>query len=301
MKKYIITSLLFFVSAVAVADDSCTNPNEYTIDRRCYVSDEKKAQKPYSAVVGVLGSNNINNCTGTIVKENDAIYMYTARHCIWHKNWSGDSYSIVDDLTVKVKLQNGTVFEVVRDEVSDKEDLAVYKFYSKDKNAVKDIAITKTDNSNSKNAVYSGVRLVGYGALKIMSDKEISDFKKAYEKYLRDTVSEEYMLKQRDEDGGIEVNWVSMSKEWPELSNDMDKLKESVCDYYVRYGGDGCQGWHGNSGGPVLDQDDKIMALLSKGPDVIGGEKHARTAGGASGTSNAGTVSFLKKVVPADK
>ena len=297
MKKYIITSLLFFVSAVAMADDHCTNPNEYTIDRRCYVTDEQKTQKPYSAVVGVLGPNNINNCTGTIVKENDAIYMYTARHCIRHKI----NYNNIDDLTVKVKLQNGMIFKVEQSEVSDRKDLAIYKFYLKDKNAVKNIAITKTNNDDSEDAVYSGVRLVGYGALKIMSDEEISDFKKAYEKYLRETVGEKYMLEKHDERGGINVNWVSMSNEWPELSNDMDKLKESVCEYSARQGGVGCQGWHGNSGGPILDQDNRIMAVFSTGYDTIGGEQHARTVGGVSGINRAGTVSLLKKTTSADK
>ena len=37
-----------------MAADHCTNPTEYTIDRRCYVTDKQKQQKPYNAVVEVL-------------------------------------------------------------------------------------------------------------------------------------------------------------------------------------------------------------------------------------------------------
>lgn len=297
MKKSIITSLLILAPAVVMAADHCTNPDEYTIDRRCYVPYEQKTQKPYNAVVALLDKNSVNDCTGTIVKENNNYYIYTARHCIKHDNWSPNGInSQYEDTEIYVRLQNNQILKVKRHRVETIGDWVVYKIADKDINAIADFATTKTDNMNSKNAVYDA-RVVGYGALKVMSDKEISDFKKAYEKYLVDEVGEEYMLKERNSKEGIKVAIGSLKKEWPELINDVDKLKESVCDYYVRYGADGCQGWQGNSGGPVFDSDGKIMAILTHGQDVIGGDDHARIGGGAPGTDGASTVSLLKGAV----
>ena len=72
MKKYAISSLLFLMPFVAMAaDDHCTKPDEYTIDKRCYVTDEQKSQKPYNSVVQVIIPDKNGICTGTIVKEKD--------------------------------------------------------------------------------------------------------------------------------------------------------------------------------------------------------------------------------------
>ena len=67
MKKYITISLLLFVPFMSMAADHCTNPKEYTVDKRCYVTDEQKKEKPYNAVVALI--DNVDPYfTGTIVK-----------------------------------------------------------------------------------------------------------------------------------------------------------------------------------------------------------------------------------------
>ena len=45
---------MIFMPSVSMAADHCTNPKEYTIDKRCYVTDEQKKEKPYNAVVALV-------------------------------------------------------------------------------------------------------------------------------------------------------------------------------------------------------------------------------------------------------
>ena len=54
--------------------DSCTNPSEYTIDRRCYVTDKQKQQKPYNATVGLIDVDGYIYCTGTL-----GVFMETSK------------------------------------------------------------------------------------------------------------------------------------------------------------------------------------------------------------------------------
>ncbi len=294
MKKYIITSLLFFIPLVAGADDHCTKPNEYTIDKRCYVTEEQKTQRPYNAVVLALGVDDDGgggNCTGTIVKEGDYYYVYTAKHCVLAKEQKKKyGFDAADE--IDIMLQDNRKFRVKRSYIPFGEDLAIYRFYDADKSAIEKNAIAKTNKTNNPSPNpdldypgYAGVRVVGHGILKIMSDKEISDFKKAYE---------EYLLKQgkriEGDRDGLYVNLDILNEKWPDLTNDYYNLKESVCDYYIIYGTYDCQGWKGNSGGPILDSDGNIMAVATHGNLVIGGERHARIA-----NTRGSSVSLLKE------
>ena len=60
------------------------------------------------------------------------------------------------------------------------------------------------------------------------------------------------------------------------LFDDDSNLKLSECRYYSEYkGAVGCQGWDGNSGGPVLDSNNKVMAIITRGSMAVGGIHHA--------------------------
>ncbi|MBO4745587.1 MAG: hypothetical protein J5613_00760, partial [Alphaproteobacteria bacterium] len=121
MKKIIKFSFLLFLLCspmMAGAADYCTNPDEYTVDRRCYVTEEQKTQKPYNSVVALIDGGGIY-CTGTVVTPgtryspffsyntpNQVPVIVTAKHCT-DRNRDGQP-----DKTLKVRLQNGQQLEV---------------------------------------------------------------------------------------------------------------------------------------------------------------------------------------------
>ncbi len=289
MKKYIITSLLALVHVVAVAADHCTNPGEYTIDRRCYVTDEQKTQKPYNAVVMVQGHG---VCTGTIVKgEDDKPYLYTAKHCLGYTIKFNEEGEYAAPISTTIKLQDGSFVKAKpysvgggnmdeeKDDIArDENDWGVFKFKEEDEEKLKSIAVEKsTEKLDPDSYMFADIntRVVGYGTLKIMSDKEIKNLKKAYIKYLKEN-------KISYSDGGIiddaiytENKYADKFLKEEDVFTDEENLKVSEC-LYGAYGGRGCQGWGGNSGGPVFDTANKIMAIVTKGGLYIaGGHNHA--------------------------
>jgi hypothetical protein len=96
MKKILMFLLLcVFVSPVYGRDRCSGKTDEYTIDKRCYVTDEQKKDTPYNAVVSVE-----DMCSGTIVKYGDRYYVYTAAHCVE----SDDGNAIKE--SIMITLQN---------------------------------------------------------------------------------------------------------------------------------------------------------------------------------------------------
>ena len=82
MKRIFMFLLLMIFSTTCFAlDDACTKPSAYTMDKRCYVKSSDKTKKPYNAVVSLAGIDGKFFCTGTIVKYNNKLYLYTAKHC----------------------------------------------------------------------------------------------------------------------------------------------------------------------------------------------------------------------------
>ena len=268
-------SLSIFIPYVAIASDHCTNPDEYTIDKRCYVTDEQKTQNPYNAVTLVDIEEKNAHCTGTIVKEKDGTpYLFTAKHCVYRPFLDGKS---VD--TVKIKLEkDNTEYKATKYACGKYygpwqtygDDWAVYKLPENKKEYFLKIAVEKTDKSS--NGKYSA-RLVGYGALKIMSDKEIHDFKQFYIEHLKNEGKTASFT--ADDNTGIPVDHEFLEEKMPNLVDNYTVLKVSFCQYGPN-NGINCQGWKGNSGGPVFDDNGKIMAIVSRGGhSTIGGEDHA--------------------------
>ncbi|MBR6685267.1 MAG: hypothetical protein IKL37_03290 [Alphaproteobacteria bacterium] len=282
---------VIFMPSVSMSADHCTNPKEYTVDKRCYVTDEQKKEKPYNAVVALYDDEWGEYCTGTIVKDpNGKPYLYTAKHCTGDENYMASS-----ELTIK--LQDGRKLSVTKLAVGDYNiehdenmlgDWAIYSIVNSDvpmvekstKRGIDDYDITKREID-----VYDA-RVVGYGSLKIMSDAEIAEFKSRYLTYLKD---EKNIDAKGDENvygfyrGGVNTygnayvtNFLDKEYDyWSSLTDDTSKLKLSHC----KYGATGlkveCQGWGGNSGGPIFDGRGNIMAILTRSTRAIGGSIHA--------------------------
>jgi V8-like Glu-specific endopeptidase len=319
--KRIITFLLFCIipinllaSNLLEAVDSCTKPDKYKIDKRCYVTEIQKKQKPFNAVVGIVtGPSSTPFCTGTIVEQNDQIYIYTAKHC------SDINEDGISDEELLFKTQNGETF------VSDKYKVGVYDIKG-DTKLRGDFAIYRIDTgirdidelpyvqlttkkSPSSTEYYDALtpfitskykaKSVGYGILKIMSDEQIQLFKSKYLNYLKKAyeASPEEIQKNKSiygflDNGGINVlrdkkyggnSYVIgfllyledlENRYYNDIFQDHD-LKISNCEYLSNGKMINCQIWGGNSGGPLFDDSGDIMGIATRATRTIGGSGHA--------------------------
>lgn len=281
MKKYIIISLLLFIPSLAMAADHCTNPKEYTVDKRCYVTDAQKKEKPYNAVVAlVYRDSSLPYCTGTIVKDKDGKpYLYTAKHC------TGDENDLVLS-ELQIKLQDGRKLKVtkkdtgiynIKHNVFFKGDWAIYQLGTSN---VPSVEITDKKSIGRGPFTYDyDARVVGYGSLKIMSDREISDFKQKYTKYLKDKNKNLNIITGLLGDGintenSYFINFIQKSEELKYFI-DLRALKVSNCKYSSNGKYTNCQAWGGNSGGPIFDDKNAIMGIHTRGLPIIGGPHHA--------------------------
>ena len=303
MKKYTIASLLMFIPFVSMAADHCTNPKEYTIDKRCYVTQEQKQQAPYNSVVGLLDENGEVHCTGTLAAFTSWSKsakvprdLITAKHC-------------VKDLPKKltVRLQDGRELdadfvETTGADISSgswaqdtaREDWAIYRF-SGDVSIFPEIEPVYIKNQDVPVGTF--ISVVGYGGLKIMSDTEIEEFKQKYLEHLKqvknvvpgtggrltydgtDTgikadgsiYADNDMVNSFIRDTLARSNKANNAYVW-ELFRDK-RLKISKCKYQDEQ--NVCQIWNGNSGGPIFDNRNNLVGVLSTGWGLIGGEKHA--------------------------
>ena len=300
MKKYITTFLLLFIPFVSMAEDHCTNPKEFTVDKRCYVTNAQKQKKPYNAVVALIDGNHVY-CTGTIRDYKGKLYVYTAKHCVNDK-----SGNIKD--TIEIQTQDGKRFTVNKNKVGDyvpqslaldrSGDWAIYNIPDEHKNLS---STTFSNNSKNSGNTYDA-RVVGYGALKIMSNADILYFKSKYVTWLKDKKgikSDGTETAYGWQDGGINTknayanNFVDYLRSteksyYKGIFQTASILKQSFCSFTGAGVQKGCQLWGGNSGGGVFDNQGNLMGILTGYLTVIGGESHA-----ASGNSI--NVNFLRK------
>lgn len=278
-------------------DDACTKPQEFTIDKRCYVTDEQKKVLPYSAVASIITEEDINFCTGTFVhgvddanslfnitENSGSVYLFTARHCMENQN------------NILFKTQQGKRLEgyiLNRGNYSKNGDWAIYKLSDDVKNnkdfLEKEIGVVNTNTLPVVGEI--PVKLVGYGHLKIMSDKEIAQFKEFYINYVvKDIAKSNVYLTNSDVEkrpdffetntGGMHMNNVYVTDFISQLSDakrlelfsDTD-LKVSYCVYQNNIAV-GCQGAGGSSGGAVFDADNNLIGIHNKSSKEIGGLKH---------------------------
>ena len=307
--KYIISFLCFFVLSASVwAKDACTNPDEYTVDKRCYVTDEQKQEKPYNAVVALIDENKDVRCSGTIVKQNNRLYLYTAKHCTFAKGELSKSKN-----SVLIRLENGASGYAYKYKVGDfyyehenhkdgdanqDGDYAIYVLSESLEKAIGNHGFSLISDKDKWgfgpiSSNYSA-RLIGYGALKVMSDKEIDLFKKKYIKFLKDefgVAAKGNETRYGFNNGGVDTDtdiveayiyYLSQneSKYYDEFFGDYFKPKVSYCEYSSTGKTIDCQSWAGNSGCGIFDENGNIMAIFTRGKDIIGGSNHA-----SSGTS----------------
>lgn len=282
MKRYLIASLLLFIPWISMAADHCTNPKEYSVDKRCYVTLLQKAMKPYNAVVGILKPNGTKPyCTGTIVKRDDGnIYVYTAKHCI--KDDSNKLHIILQTgQKMVVDFYDAGLFG--RGPLIEYDgDWAIFKMNNQN---VPTVSESKNFTPSSYSPFAYQAKIIGYGALKIMSDKEIQKFKEDYVKYLKNEKhlnADEIKTKEYGwrKDGISSLNQnvkTFIAKKFKDnmTFKDTDKLKVSNCTYSANGQKIGCQTWGGNSGGGIFDSGGNIMAIHTRGLGVIGGPNHA--------------------------
>ena len=281
--------------------DHCTNPDEYTVDKRCYVTKEQKQTKPYNAVVALVKHDPFRiYCTGTIVKKNDTLYLYTAKHCVVdNDNVVSNQINIrTQDLKEYVALNtnSGSYYRTatVDDNNNSKTvshnkfgDWAVYKI-TDDLAAVDITDAVKV--SMFGNSLDYDARLIGHGELKIMSDKEILDFKQKYLDYLINTknvdvnepvkkygIVNETVQTINSNVSDFILNYLKQSENEYYMKTFIDRrnLKESKCVYTSLGEIKKCQAWGGNSGGGIFDKDGNLMAIHTTGRKQIGGNNHA--------------------------
>lgn len=200
-KRYFTLLFVLLMPVLAFGNahlrDGCMENKKYskdfTIDRRCYVTDEQKKQIPYSATVALVDSDNNVYCTGTIFQDNQdfsfndafkyetklpvpGLFVYTAAHCIKD--------------TAKIKLQNGK--EIVLELVSgqyfpeqgndEQGDWAVYKIPEDEQENLPYVDIAYDEDINGQ------LKVIGYGSLAVMSDQDIHKYKQTYVDFLKDDV-----------------------------------------------------------------------------------------------------------------
>lgn len=296
-KIFVFLSCLLTVPAIAdvADDDTCTKPKEFTVDKRCYVTLAQKRQKPFNATVAIVDSDTFVYCTGTIVKgyngyngdkataQEETMYVYTAKHCADHdKDGEPDTY-------LDIVLQNGDSYRIKfalsgqYETISDNKRAGDYALYTLDKQTNlpgNEIPYTTiSDKWGFWGYRQLDARVIGYGALKIMSDKEIETFKSKYINFLKTNGQQGDIGMHM---GGVKID----SQHGLDFVKQLDdeyrrdlftnrRLKVSNCKYLS--GGEqiGCQLWGGNSGGGIFDNDGGLMGIITRGNRIIGGPYHA--------------------------
>ena len=275
MKNCLFTIFCLIPTITLANSDTCLLPQEYTIDKRCYVTDSQKQIKPFNSVVLIIDAG----CSGTIVKNNDKLYVYTAKHC------TDTNYDGIPDTKLTVQLQDKRILNAIQvsmgeyEITTDTNQYGDWAIYLLDTNTtdipyVNISQIFQNDVNNAEEQALS----IGYGKLKIMSDTEIDNFKNLYVNYLQNqTVQNQGFYK-----GGINTNNELVQNFVATLDTDYyidifanDELKQSRCTIMADGSTHNCQTWHGDSGGGVFDNNGNIMRITTRGRSIIGGESHA--------------------------
>lgn len=289
MKRLFAFFCLLFLPTVTLAaptsHDGCMEngkyKSEYKVDRRCYVTDEQKQQKPYNAVVSFLDQDGGRmSCTGTIVKRDDGYFLHTAKHC------TDSDYDHQSDKVLRIKLQDGRTFDTLLVNQGNY-DLEYSQNRFGDWTKYK-IPVNKDDNTLpfvQTNSFEEGkAHIVGYGKLKIMSDNEIRGLKDNYIEFLKKygesaEKNNDGTIKQNEKngftkDGGVAgYNFDKFMRTYM-FSEYLDwNLKVSYCEISNGFV-NGCQGWGGNSGGPIFDDNGNIMGIVTTGNYQVGGAGH---------------------------
>lgn len=296
----------------------CAYADDYTIDKRQYVSKAQWATVPYRHVLavryagrGVRG----NFCTANMVGGK----IVTAKHCLYDDYgldefakhvrfvaWNGTEIQVKDIVAGAYDRETDTVFAGDWAVLTPKEEFQ--DFVMKNSTVIENVASVKG----------RPVVQIGFGGLKILSDQEIDAFHKAYVKFLRDN---EDKLGKQDVEAAIDKanrRGIDLETQFGYLFMDarqrygidvdgtwfadMSRLKLSRCkmggyfgvyqDYKDTFEDTMCQSWGGDSGGGIFVDWDTvgpvrtgyvpIVAVMTRGSRQIGGWQHAGVMNNAS-------------------
>ena len=199
MKKVWSAFLLIAMLPINLLADACTNPDEYTIDRRCYVDGATWAKEPYKHVLKMGDRTGDPWCTANMV----AGRIVTAKHCVLDKDLNNVKFTAFDgtEIYVDPMAESGSYYtekqvidgEEVKEEYNFEGDWAVLTPKSVYQKFVTDNSIYNVNGglgplgSSLAGAAFNvDFAVIGFGALKIMSDKEIKNFRRAYVDFLYD-------------------------------------------------------------------------------------------------------------------
>ncbi|GHT57900.1 hypothetical protein FACS18945_3140 [Bacteroidia bacterium] len=259
MKKII----LFFICCMVIAHsgiaaDHTTNPKDYTIDMREYV-DWNTA--PYNSIVQVAILEG-GHCTGTMTTGKKIL---TAAHCGKSLEAAGQM-RFINHLRTIYKAEKF----ITGEGVANSRDWSIISV--KDPNNQ-----TPSIRISSHLSGDADVKTVGFGGMKILSDKEIQQVRKAYVKYLDN--SEGFDMSSRISrfiaffNSELDVyayyadtDYIKFknSDEYKAVSDiflsDANNLKSSNCNVSFNssniLSASKCQNWGGDSGGPMLYKDE---------------------------------------------
>ena len=271
--------------------DACTNPSEYTVERRCYVTDATWQRAPYKYILKMrYKSDGLVFCTANMVSGQ----IVTAKHCVEDKDISDIEFIAFNGRKITIKYSGYESFFPFG-AYNEFPDIVFLTPSANDEDFIKNNSINVLVDADSITNNSSFVT-AGFGGLKILSDKEIKLFQQAYAKYLEDTGRKQKkyddILEQPVVDDGKTANLTMLlSKNFykeidkylkmygldtaEEMFRESQNMKASICvsfdpiDSSMVYGR--CKVWHGNSGGGVyrvsnvLNKDNMVSANLCGG------------------------------------
>ena len=281
-------SLVFILFGVVpnicwALSDACTNPDEYTIERRCYVTNDVWQRAPYKHVLKMQKrSNGLVFCTANMVKGK----IVTARHCIENNNMFDVDFVAFDGR----KIQIGYLDHLSKypNEYYQR-DIAILEPSLWGTSFVTENSINVIDDASGEINNKSFIN-VGCGGLKILSDKEIHLFKQAYSEFLKNPNKQTVPAGEESDvlynpiiDNGKTANLIpylgqkGFLNEFTQylqkyglgsaedLFHDSYNMKMSLCTDFDLSRSLGlvysnCKGWHGNSGGGVY----RVSGVLDK-------------------------------------
>ncbi|MBO7066002.1 MAG: trypsin-like serine protease [Alphaproteobacteria bacterium] len=308
-----IKKTAFLLLCLSVANNLFADT--YTLDKRKYIDNATWATEPYSYVLKMQykkGSAPI--CTANMIGER----IVTAKHCIVNKDLSNVVFIAYNGRKISVNPNPTTGNYVENDPSTYTGDWAVLTPSAKDMDFVKKHSLDMFgDSVPAMSAFIQQVSYLGYGALKIMSDQEITKFQQAYYSYLYDNLQKKEFI---DKENFVKVmtrtkptidmqtktakGFLKKMSDYGVDSNifrDTPRLKESVCktnkdpNATLSLTNLQCQSWGGNSGGGLYmvgkakdvtghiipeARFDSFVGLHTRGYRKIGGKAHANRAGG---------------------
>ena len=255
--KRIFAFLLLFIPTFCLAD-ACTNQNEYTIDKRCYVTDSIWKNRPYKHILKMYdNAENIVFCTANMV----AGKIVTAKHCVENKDVSNITF--IAHTGTRISVQYINTETNLYDYAPISQDWVVLTPKAEFQNFVKENSIYNVQDFSD--FADSSFVIIGYGGLKILNDKEIKNLKKAYFEYLQATDAANSSIKDdktasvNQKIGGFKDAITSYLHKYgfnsaEDVFMDTNKMKLSICAYVENLSelnmiSAKCQVWAGNSGG----------------------------------------------------